>query len=59
MGSIGIQCTCGSKSANPVRSLEIDIGIYEHVFVCLHCETTMVFRVSQILAVKSDPNCLV
>jgi len=59
MGAISIKCSCGSERTSPIRTLETDVGIYEHIFVCLDCDTTMVFRMAQILSARSDPNCLV
>lgn len=54
MGAIVIICHCGSDNVNHVRALETDVGIYEHVFLCKTCETTMVFRVSQILTCQME-----
>lgn len=59
MGAIVIICPCGSDQTLHARTVEVDIAIYEHVFVCKDCETTMVFRNEQILSAKSDPDCLV
>ena len=54
MGAIVIICHCGSDNVNHVRALETDVGIYEHVFLCKTCKTTMVFRVSQILTCQME-----
>ena len=59
MGAIVIVCHCGSDKVNHVRMIEVDVATYKHIFVCKDCETTMVFRLSQILAAKCDPSYLV
>ena len=59
MGAIVITCACGSTKTNHVRTIETDVATYEHVFVCKDCETTIVFRMQQILSAKSDPSYLV
>jgi len=59
MGAIEITCPCGSDKTSHVRTIEIDTATFEHVFVCVDCKLTMVFRMSQILAARSDPDCLV
>lgn len=59
MGAIVIICHCGSEQVNHVRAMETDRGIYEHVFVCTKCDTTMVFRVSQILSTKMEKENLI
>jgi hypothetical protein len=59
MGAIIITCACGSEKTNHVRTMETGVATYEHVYVCKDCELTMVFRMSQILAARSDPDCLV
>ena len=59
MGAIEITCVCGSTKMNNVRTIETGDATYEHVFVCKDCELTVVFRMTQILSVRSDPSCLV
>jgi len=59
MGLIEIKCVCGSLRTSHVRTIETGDAIYEHVFVCKDCETTVVFRMTQILCAKSDPSLLV
>jgi len=58
MGAIAIICSYGSKKTSPVRTIEIESAIYEHVFICNDCDLTMVFRMTQILSARNDPNCL-
>ena len=57
-GAIVITCSCGSDKTSHVQTIEIDTVTFEHVFVCMDCEMTMVFRMIQILAARSDPDCL-
>jgi hypothetical protein len=59
MGAIEITCSCGSEKTNHVRTIETANATYEHVFVCKDCNLTIVFRMIQILSVKSDPRCWV
>jgi len=59
MGAVIIICSCESKNTMHVSTTETGPGIYEHIFVCKDCETTSVFRMTQLLSARSDPNCLI